>query len=79
MVSFGALARRACLDELRNVGGEAWPPYRAAGQREGFVAAKVATQRRRMEFTVLAGPAGDNHLRGVRTSGHLASFGRAVK
>jgi len=51
VVRFDALARRACLDELRNVGGEAWPPYRAAGQREGFVAAKVATQRRRMEFS----------------------------
>ena len=50
VVRLYALAGRARLDELHHVGSESWPPHRATGQREGLVAAKVATQRRCVEF-----------------------------
>ncbi|MFN9944493.1 MAG: hypothetical protein ACK56I_34000, partial [bacterium] len=46
MISLDALARRAGPHEVRDGGREAWPPHRAAGQREGLVAPKVATEGR---------------------------------
>ena len=49
VVRLYALAGRARLDELHHVGSES-SPHRATGQREGLVAAEVATQRRCVEF-----------------------------
>ncbi len=50
MIGLDALARGAGPHEVRDCGREAWPPHRAAGQREGLVAPKMATEGRRMQL-----------------------------
>ena len=50
MVRLHALARGAGLNKRLHSGGEAWPPYGAAGQGEGFIAAEVTTERSRVEL-----------------------------